>query len=242
MSKLNDHSFLVKPVSSYIDKKLARWGGPKYAYTIINKADLRDALIVSTYPDKWLSIYRKNNLQRIDPVIRSALNRTSPFVWGNNSALFCNLYFIKKFIRDANYQLTYGFTFVLHDHKNRVALLSMITSVNDSELEKSIITERSTIQILLIDIHEQMYKFHNAKNVNIASVSTYEKNVFTVRENEVLYWSSMGKTYGEIAIIIGITLRTVKFHMGNVVRKLGAVNARQAIRLGIELNLIRPPF
>ena len=50
----------------------------------------------------------------------------------------------------------------------------------------------------------------------------------------------MGKTYDEIAQIANITTRTVKYHMGNVVRKLGVINAKQAIRLGVELELIKP--
>ncbi|MEG7344004.1 LuxR C-terminal-related transcriptional regulator, partial [Serratia marcescens] len=33
---------------------------------------------------------------------------------------------------------------------------------------------------------------------------------------------------------------TIKFHMGNIVKKLGVANARHAIRLGMELQLIKP--
>lgn len=50
----------------------------------------------------------------------------------------------------------------------------------------------------------------------------------------------MGKTYGETATIIGVSLSTVKFHMSNVVVKFGVSNAKQAIRLGAELGLIIP--
>ena len=56
----------------------------------------------------------------------------------------------------------------------------------------------------------------------------------------MLYWASMGKTYAETADIAGISVSTVKFHIRNVVVKLGVSNARQAIRLGVELDLIRP--
>lgn len=64
------------------------------------------------------------------------------------------------------------------------------------------------------------------------------KPIFTLRETEVLYWSSMGKTYGEIVAIAGISVSTVKFHMGNIVSKLGVSNVRQTIRQGVELELI----
>ncbi|MBP2170430.1 LuxR family quorum-sensing system transcriptional regulator ExpR [Erwinia toletana] len=37
--------------------------------------------------------------------------------------------------------------------------------------------------------------------------------------------------------MLNISVSTVKFHMGNTVRKLGVNNAKHAIRLGIELNI-----
>ncbi|MEW7002261.1 helix-turn-helix transcriptional regulator [Serratia marcescens] len=50
----------------------------------------------------------------------------------------------------------------------------------------------------------------------------------------------MGKTYQETAMILGIKTGTIKFHMSNVVKKLGVTNARHAVRLGMELRLIKP--
>ncbi|WP_252317991.1 MULTISPECIES: LuxR C-terminal-related transcriptional regulator [Symbiopectobacterium] len=35
----------------------------------------------------------------------------------------------------------------------------------------------------------------------------------------MLYWTSVGKTYQEMGIILGIKVRTVKFHMLNIVKK-----------------------
>ncbi len=58
----------------------------------------------------------------------------------------------------------------------------------------------------------------------------------TKRENEVLHWVSAGKTYWEISVILGIKEGTVKFHMGNVVRKLDVCSAKQAIRASVELE------
>lgn len=242
MSKINKQLLLSRKIARYIDQKLLVWDSPQYAYTIVDKSNILNTLIISTYPQGWVDIYREKNFQCVDPVIHSALTRFSPFSWGNKSTDFCDLNFIKKFTTSTTYPLAGGFTFVLHDHNNKMALLSMITSVSDPELEKSIITERNALQMLLIDIHEQMYKADHALYINDEKIFLPQKNILSVRENEVLYWSSRGKTYGEIAIIIGIILRTVKFHMGNVVRKLGAGNARQAIRTGVELKLIIPPF
>lgn len=63
------------------------------------------------------------------------------------------------------------------------------------------------------------------------------KILLSPRENEILHWASMGKTYQEIAMILDIGISTVKYHMRNVVSKLGVSNAKHAIKLAAELHL-----
>ncbi|WGL93738.1 response regulator transcription factor [Arsenophonus nasoniae] len=63
--------------------------------------------------------------------------------------------------------------------------------------------------------------------------------IFSDREDEVLYWLSEGKSYPEIAMILGIKTGTVKFHIGNILQKLGIYSVRQAIRICTERNLIK---
>ena len=96
--------------------------------------------------------------------------------------------------------------------------------------------------MLLIETHEKMLTL-SQRNMNIQErqgKGMPGKAILSPRENEVLYWASMGKTYQEIAIITNITPRTVKYHIGNVVKKLGVINAKQAIGLGVELEIIKP--
>ena len=177
-----------------------------------------------------------------DPVILSAFKRTSPFSWDENITLMSDLRFTKIFSLSRQYNIVNGFTFVLHDHMNNLALLSLIIDGNEQEaLEERLSSGQGALQMLLIDFNEQMYRLAGLESDKGQSRSEAgEKAIFTLRENEVLYWSSMGKTYVEIAAITGISVSTVKFHIKNVVAKLGVSNARQAIRLGVELDLIRP--
>lgn len=46
----------------------------------------------------------------------------------------------------------------------------------------------------------------------------------TARESEVFKWIGGGKTNAEIAIILGISIRTVQKHVENILRKLGLEN------------------
>ncbi|AHG19014.1 LuxR family transcriptional regulator [Chania multitudinisentens RB-25] len=239
-SAFNENQTITETLREYIDRKLSSFGRLEYAYTVVSKKNPSDVLIISTYPDEWVELYRTNNFQLTDPVILTAFRRTSPFAWDENITLMSDLKFTKIFSLAKHYNIVNGFTFVLHDHMNNLALLSAIIDNNEQgELEARLTSERGAIQILLIDINEQMYRLAGASSSGRQRHHMDRvKPIFTPRENEVLYWSSMGKTYGEIAAIAGISMSTVKFHMGNIVSKLGVSNARQAIRLSVELELI----
>lgn len=60
----------------------------------------------------------------------------------------------------------------------------------------------------------------------------------TNRETEVLGWAAAGKSYWEIATILGITERTVRFFMTNARRKLNVVSNTQAVAQAVRHALI----
>uniref|UniRef100_UPI0025DF53BB helix-turn-helix transcriptional regulator n=1 Tax=uncultured Phenylobacterium sp. TaxID=349273 RepID=UPI0025DF53BB len=51
----------------------------------------------------------------------------------------------------------------------------------------------------------------------------------TARERDALSWVAEGKSDWEIAVILGLSETTVRFHVDNARRKLGAVNRAQAV-------------
>ena len=55
----------------------------------------------------------------------------------------------------------------------------------------------------------------------------------TRRENEVLYWVSMGKTNEEVSSIIGAKPMTVKKHLEHIYDKLGVPNRTAAARITV---------
>ena len=58
------------------------------------------------------------------------------------------------------------------------------------------------------------------------------------REREVLSWLRHGKSNWEISRILGISERTVKFHVTSIMRKLNAVTRTQAVALAMELGIL----
>jgi LuxR family transcriptional regulator, activator of conjugal transfer of Ti plasmids len=43
-----------------------------------------EARLISTYPPAWTAHYLTRHYERVDPVIRQALEGTEPFEWGNS--------------------------------------------------------------------------------------------------------------------------------------------------------------
>ena len=60
----------------------------------------------------------------------------------------------------------------------------------------------------------------------------------SAREQEVLKWISEGKSSWEIAMILVISERTVKFHTAAILNKLGAANRTHAVAIALSSGLI----
>lgn len=58
------------------------------------------------------------------------------------------------------------------------------------------------------------------------------------RELEVLNLLKLGKSSWDIARILGISERTVNYHIGNIMRKLDVINRIQAVYEAVNLDLI----
>ena len=64
-----------------------------------------------------------------------------------------------------------------------------------------------------------------------------EKQELTETERAVFRLLAAGKKNEEIATVLNITVRTVKFHTGNLYRKLNVTGRADAIRRAAELGL-----
>lgn len=184
-------------------------------------------------PDYFIE-YMNNNYQDIDPVVIHAMNRFSPLVWDDN--LMINSKWKVRTIADllGLHVIISGQTFILHDAENNLAVLSIyINKYINPDVYGEVSKNKDEIQGVLIHAHEMLHHlYHNAESKNNSV------DELTTREGEILYWSSKGKTYPEIAFILDITVSTVKFHMAKVIKKLGVQNAKHAIRLCAELNIM----
>jgi DNA-binding NarL/FixJ family response regulator len=62
----------------------------------------------------------------------------------------------------------------------------------------------------------------------------------TDRELETLTWAARGKSSSDVAVILGISERTVNFHLDNAMRKMGVATRVQAAVKCAMLGIIKP--
>lgn len=239
LSESKPNELINSSIKSYLEKKLKEFNNIKYAYAIMNKNNPADFSVISNRTE-WFDFYVNNNFQYIDPVLVTASHRVTPFFWDKNIMINSGIKLPKIFNMAKSYDVTHGYTFVLHDHLHHLAVLSIIIDSHcDKSVEPLIRDKQDSLQLLLMKTHEKL--INTSQELNNANYfdKINQREFFSPRENEIIYWASMGKSYQEIALILGIKLTTVKFHIGNAVKKLGVNNAKHAIRLSVELQLIR---
>ncbi|KQN63534.1 LuxR family transcriptional regulator [Erwinia sp. Leaf53] len=235
-----DNITINERIKNILEKKLHHYKNIKYAYAIMSKRNPARFVVISNRK-KWFDVYVKNNFQFIDPVLITALNRLTPFSWDENTVLNHGIKVPKLFNIASKYNIISGYTFVLHDHNNNLVLLSLIIDEEcDSCIEEAIHRDKCQLQMVLNTIHENLTTLYQGLKIKSDSYGNSIRGILSTRENEIIYWASVGKTYQEIATILDIKLTTVKYHASNVVKKLGVINIKHAIRLSVELQLIKP--
>ena len=202
-----------------------------YVYSVMNKRNTDEMAIISDLPDTLVVDYLKQKKQNIDPVIITALHRITSFSWDEHIEINSQWTVKKIFDPIKPYNINSGYAFVVHDHYNNLAVLSLyIDKYMMCEVEGAIRDHKDELQGVLLQTHSMLLYLYHDQTPN-------QKLTLSSRESDILYWCSTGKTYQEVSDILKITVSTVKFHMSKIVKKMGVKNAKHAISLSVELGI-----
>ncbi|MBP2195261.1 helix-turn-helix transcriptional regulator [Pantoea cypripedii] len=223
-------------IKNSLERNILKYGNFKYAYAVMDKKHTDNIVVIYNIENDFVDEYLSNKYQNIDPIIITALNRITSFTWDDDIKINSYWPMDKVFVlKSCNFLA--GHTFVVHDYYSNLATLTLyydkFLMTDVAELIKNL---KNDFQDILLNTHEMLLQIYMKSKEKCAMNMD-----LSTREAEVLYWSSTGKTYAEVAGILHLTVSTVKFHMGNTVRKLGVKNAKHAISLANELNLIPRP-
>jgi len=177
-----------------------------------------------SYPNQWLEAYQKGRFAAVDPVIQMHAPNPGTRCWKDiYSASPPPKYFLSA---SKDHGLNEGWTTGLPvQERNEISLMSFSWTRSSPK-------ERQGALLHLAGPH-----LHQALIRSIGSNCGRSNHVLTSKESEVLAWVKQGKSNWEIASIQGISERTVKFHIANVMAKLNAVNRGHAIAVAMERGL-----
>ncbi|CAH2900611.1 MAG: hypothetical protein PPHEMADM_4180 [uncultured Paraburkholderia sp.] len=173
------------------------------------------------YPKEWLASYNKFGYHRIDPIVTTSTEGLIRWDQIFQSVTQDQEYLIKK---AAEYGLMGGFSVRHHDGEEL-----RVTSFAGKEISTH---PRHTAVIELISPYLQFAgEGLDAIDCDLINLSD--------REMDVLHWVAVGKTNWEIACILKISERTVKFHLGNAMTKLNCNTRSQAVAKAFNCGMLR---
>lgn len=69
-------------------------------------------------------------------------------------------------------------------------------------------------------------------------MSQNNSSPLTDQELQILRWVRLGQTNQQIALTLGISTRTVEYHLGRIFRKLEVTNRTAAVVLAEQLGIL----
>ncbi|HEO9693365.1 TPA: autoinducer binding domain-containing protein [Klebsiella aerogenes] len=204
-------------IKKFVEEYLNQIYIKKYSIITINSLD--EASIISNMPHCWERDFLKRELHLRSDIILIARSKITPFKWSSVNGNNENLKALSN-----RYNIRNGVTFVIKI-KHDVVIFTMYYNEDDEDFIRYYSRKKHKILYDVMNLFESHYE-------------KTPKHVFTVREKEVMNLLKFGKTYIEIAFILGVSERTVRFHINNILDKLNVTSVRYAIFKAASKGLI----
>ncbi|HET9644149.1 MAG TPA: autoinducer binding domain-containing protein [Burkholderiaceae bacterium] len=170
-------------------------------------------IYVSNYPPDWQSRYNEQKYMDIDPTVAHGMRSSEPVVWSDE-------FFAKtpQLWQEARqHGICHGWAISRRDAEGAFSML-VLARPEPAITGEELAGKEWHMRQLADMSHVGMKRFL----LNADTVPANPK--LSEREVDVLRWTADGKTAGEVAEIIGISERTVNFHINQAVAKLQASN------------------
>lgn len=176
--------------------------------------------IINGWPTDFTDHYARENLYADDPVAAWSRRSSDPFEW-SEARYDADLWPRAAEVMNvaADFGMRQGFCIPIRRGAGPQACVTIAGDRPD-------LAPRAKHAMHLIGL----YAYKKAVSVpGSAALPASVQRLLTHREREVLLWSAQGKSSWEIAVILGVSERTVNWFIANASRKLDAVNRTQAV-------------
>ncbi len=184
----------------------------------------KEAVRLYNYPEEWVEFYDGHHLGGLDPVHRAASRTDEAFLWSKAAE------YIEFSSRDHSHMqlaeqhgLGQGFTVPTHVPGEFQGSCSFAATQGRVLREDSLLLARL--------IAPDAFKAAKAL-IGYRGIAAHLRGPgLTPRQRECLTWVAAGKTDWEIGQIVGIKERSVRKHVEDAMKRLGAVRRPQAVSL-----------
>lgn len=199
-----------------------------------------EIITLSNYPQLWQEHYFSQEFMSLDPVIAYSQQHITPVNWSDLTN-YTDFNSPKQLtvLKEANtYGLCTGVSIPLKAPTGEMSVFSLSSTSQRCVITECQINIRLQAQVIAPYLHEAI----KIINYNAKEILSHDEVKITNREEECLLWACEGKTSWEISKIIGISERTVLFHLNNVSQKVGGVNRQHSVAKALLNGLIQPKF
>lgn len=244
---LSDTATAKRPAAitkAFLDQ-VGKFGFRKFSYVARGKSaeKTKYEYVATNYPKKWNAYFIEKRYFEIDPTLERARQTLMPFAWSDLKDRRSLSGIQRQLFDEASaFGLRHGFTVPIHAPGGADGLVALATDVAPREFAGEIGHARHLLHLLALHYHmrataawQRAGKLENKTQSKAETASP-----ITLREADCLLWTARGKSAWETAVILGVSERTVNFHIENARHKLDAQSKTQAVVRAIMLNLIRP--
>jgi len=180
-------------------------------------------------PAGYDDAYIQNRWERVDPVVACSLRAMRPFFWSDVAEQTTLSEAQVNFIEECkSLKVQSGVVFPFHGPGHHLDIMSISRRTTD-------VPDKERVGLLHAVSVQTWNRFLELTGEELFAESVVR---LTERELEVLRWCKNGKTRPEIGEILSISPKTVEYHLGNIMTKLGATNQITAVVIAIQRGLI----
>ncbi|UPK31059.1 autoinducer binding domain-containing protein [Bradyrhizobium sp. 195] len=190
--------------------------------------------LISSYPKSWTRHYFREGYDSIDPVLQEPRNTRRMFLWDGREARSAKSTKERRLFDDAlSFKIRTGLTVRIPSSQNQFAAFTLAVDDRSLGLDRFIETSQDMLETVALNYHA-----HVSARIGRASIVGGMESSLTQRERQCLAWISDGKTMQDIAALLGIKPRGVKFHLDNARRNLAALTLSHAVALALRQKLL----
>jgi LuxR family transcriptional regulator, activator of conjugal transfer of Ti plasmids len=191
--------------------------------------------LISSYPKSWTSHYFREGYDNIDPVLQERRSPGRMLLWDGRDARSAKSAKERRLFDDAlSFKIRTGLTVRIPASQNQFAAFTLAADDRSLALDRFIETSQDLLQMMGLTYHAHV----SAARIGRTPPNGQQGSPLTQRERQCLAWISDGKTMQDIAELLGVTPRGVKFHLDNARRNLAALTLPHAVALAFRQGLL----